>query len=77
MAKTVEMFDKPPRKSPRVMMIVVNAGNHWQGGRGIEFECRKCAHNTGYIVDTRTVTENKRGMPCPVCNEPKEDNKDG
>jgi len=34
----------------------------------IEFECGKCAYNTGMIKDIHTVTENKRGLPCPICN---------
>lgn len=53
-----------PRKPRRVMMHVADAGAYM-----IRFECDKCGHNTGWIVDTKTVTENRRGMPCPNCNE--------
>ncbi|WP_107495541.1 hypothetical protein [Thalassobius sp. I31.1] len=52
-----------PRAKPRVMMHVADAGE------GIRFECEKCGHDTGWIADEKSVSENKRGLPCPVCNE--------
>jgi len=50
------------------MMHVIDAG--YMDGRGdvVELECRKCGHNTGW-VPSRTVSEEKRGRPCPLCNE--------
>lgn len=43
-------------------------------GEGIVFECGRCGHNTGWIDDKWTVTENKRGHPCPKCNNPDDEN---
>lgn len=54
-----------PRSRPRrVMMRVVDAGDEV-----IQFRCHACGHDTGWLVDTKTVTENRRGMPCPKCND--------
>lgn len=57
-----------PRRSPRTMMRVVDAGQSAHG-MVIQFECGKCGHNTGWIKDEKTVSENRRGMPCPECNK--------
>ena len=56
------------RQKPRTMMHVSDAGNGFGDYSVIEFECRKCGHNTGWIKDEKSVSENKRGMPCPNCN---------
>jgi hypothetical protein len=70
MAATIDMFSPTgikPRRHSRVMMHVDDAG---QGncGKVIKFECYKCGHNTGWIADEKSISENKKGMPCPVCN---------
>lgn len=57
------LFDNLPRSKRKVRMHVADAG------QGIRFECRKCGYNTGWINDEWTVTENRRGHPCPVCND--------
>ena len=58
-----------PRSKPLKRMTVVDAGEHcMSGGKGIVFECPHCGHNTGWIADMLTVTENKRGIPRPKCN---------
>jgi len=54
--------DQAPRRPRRVMMHVVDAG---QGM--VELQCAACGHNTGW-VQSRTVTEERRGRPCPNCN---------
>lgn len=54
----------PRSRARRVMMRVVDAGDEV-----IQFRCSRCGHDTGWIMDTKTVTENRRGMPCPKCNE--------
>lgn len=64
-----DMFPKErkPRAKPLKRMRVADAG---EGGGFdvIQFECGRCGHNTGWIYDTLTMTENKRGLPCPKCN---------
>jgi len=68
MTKT-NLFPSAPRRPRRVLMHVVDAGEWYGGnGKGIQFSCQTCGHDTGWIKDTRTVTENKRGIPCPKCN---------
>jgi len=62
-----DLFGTKPRRNPRVMMHVIDAGTDGCNDV-IHFECRKCGHDTGWIIDTKTVTENKRGVPCPKCN---------
>ena len=61
-----DLFPKPPRRAPRVLMHVIDAGH--QGGKPIvRLECKKCSYVSPWLqVDT--VTEAKRGIPCPKCN---------
>jgi hypothetical protein len=49
-------------------MHVADAGNG-AGCKVIQFRCSKCGYDTGWIRDDLTVTENRRGLPCPKCNE--------
>lgn len=59
-------FDRTemPRKPRQWRMRVADAG---QGC--IQFRCPRCGYDTGWIKDEKTVTENKRGLPCPKCND--------
>lgn len=63
-----DLFPNAPRSPRKVRMRVMDAGHLPHGVKGIEFECKKCGHNTGWIEDIWTVTENRRGLPCPKCN---------
>lgn len=65
------LFDKTdiPRSPAIKRMTVMDAGNFPDGAKCIEFECRRCGHNTGWIYDELSVSENKRGIACPKCNE--------
>lgn len=63
--------DITKRKSRRIMMHVDDAGDG-PTGKVIEFGCRKCGYSTGWIEDTSTVSQNKKGLPCPKCNTKKE-----
>lgn len=59
------LFDKsdiPPR-APVTRMHVADAG-----GGMIKFACPHCGHSTDWITDEWTLTENRRGQPCPSCN---------
>lgn len=61
---TKALFDLPKiRKHRYWRMRVIDAG---QGC--IQFRCPRCGHNTGWIIDEWTVAENRRGLPCPNCN---------
>ncbi|MGY3588042.1 hypothetical protein [Bradyrhizobium sp. USDA 4350] len=66
-ARQGELLPKPPRRSRGVLMHVCDAG----GGEGrnvlCQMQCRKCGHRSGWLIFD-TVTEAKRGIPCPKCN---------
>jgi hypothetical protein len=70
-ARQLELLAKPPRKRRRVLMHLIDAGNLPNGGKGVHFKCGRCGHDGGWWqVDT--VTEAKRGEPCPKCNKSQE-----
>ncbi|GAB6043319.1 hypothetical protein [Endothiovibrio diazotrophicus] len=54
---------RPPRKKPRVMAHVSVAAIDV-----IEFECLQCGWSSGWLEFDMTITEAKRGIPCPNCN---------
>lgn len=60
--------DSIKRSAPVKRMRVIDAGHMTGGVRGIRFECPHCDHDTGWIEDEWTISENKRGLPCPRCN---------
>jgi DNA-directed RNA polymerase subunit RPC12/RpoP len=69
---TLDMFPKPPRKKRRVMMHVIDAGDHgcvYEPGNThiAQFQCAKCGDKSGWI-EMRTATDGRRGIPCPNCN---------
>lgn len=65
--KQPDMFPDAPRRKRRVMMHVVDAGMCGDT-RIVVFECGGCGHRTKW-TEARTVTEDKRGRPCPNCND--------
>jgi hypothetical protein len=65
-ARQAELFPKPPRKMRGQLMHVSDAYN--TSGLKCQFRCRKCGHQTGW-VECDTVTEAKKGLPCPKCNK--------
>jgi len=69
------LFPDLPRSRPRrILGHVIDAGNSDFGERTwAKLQCKN-----GHIFETHTnmtVTELKRGIPCPVCNP--EEGKDG
>jgi len=58
-----DLFGKRPRRKPRIMMHVIDAG-----AEAIEFKCNKCGFSDWYENDF-TIPEAKRGEPCPKCNK--------
>ena len=58
-----------PRAKPRVMMHVVDAGpGDVDDGHLVQFECPRCGNRPEDWDHVRTVSEGKRGKPCPKCN---------
>lgn len=74
-APTLDMFAdmKPPRQRPRPQkrMHVCDAGDGPcccdETPISVRYRCHRCGHETDWM-GARTVTEAKRGYPCPVCN---------
>lgn len=58
-------------------MHVCDAGDAGCGGddgdTGIaQFACQRCGHHTDWLP-VRTISDAKRGMPCPNCNTQKKE----
>lgn len=78
-ANVTQLFTKeqaPRTKSPVRRMRVIDAGftpYH------VHFVCRHCGHDEGFkMYQNHTITELKRGLPCPKCNvDKKNDPKQG
>ena len=67
---TPDLFSetKPPRPAPRKLMHVCDAADDEDPAySSVRFHCARCGHESDWI-DGLTVTEAKRGMPCPACN---------
>lgn len=73
------LFSIPAEPVPRVHRAHVSDA----GEPGCEFTCRQCGWESDWVkvwardydggerpADALTMTEAKRGIPCPVCNEP-------
>lgn len=72
MGRTADMFAelKPPRAKPQKLMHVCDAAGCCEedgSGAMVRMECPRCHHETEWLA-FRTVTEAKRGIPCPRCN---------
>jgi len=69
----IEPEEPKPRKKPRKLMHVIDAGGGDCGGmeRGehlLRFGCGACKHETEWQT-VKNISEGKRGIPCPKCNE--------
>lgn len=66
---TPDMFPKPPRRKPRVLMHVIDAGNSCMAEFPMwtRFQCSRCDHKAEFVFDNKT--EAMRRQPCPKCNE--------
>ena len=73
-ARQGTLFDPPPRRRPRVIMHVIDAGHADGIGAGkhlVHFQCGKCGHDGGWWV-VGSVSEGRKGAPCPVCSHEEE-----
>jgi len=73
MSRTPDLFPglKPARAKPRVMMSGTDHSfcdeepdSPYMG----EMKCKKCGHEAGWMY-FKSITECKRGAPCPICNK--------
>lgn len=69
MAADLFLQTKPPRKKPRVLMHVIDAGDGAEFGTPhcARFKCKTCKRETDWS-GYGTITEIKRGIPCDNCN---------
>lgn len=61
------LFELGPRRKPRVMMRLTDAGNGEGPGMFASFRCGRCGTESGWIK-IANVTAGKRGVACPKCN---------
>jgi hypothetical protein len=74
-SRQLDMFEdlRSPRARPRVLMHVTDAGQVDAGAAGdlgkplCRMRCARCGDESDWLVFD-TVTEAKRGIPCPRCN---------
>lgn len=65
-ARQGELLTKPPRRMRGQLMHVCDAGGCDSGGLLVQMRCAKCDYQSGWL-QFHTVTEAKRGLPCPKC----------
>lgn len=69
----MDLFPHAPRRPRITRMRVTDAGDNCCGlepGAFLAcFKCHRCGHEEMW-VKMQTVSEAKRGLPCPKCNEP-------
>lgn len=68
MSRQSALFAQPARPR-RVMMRVADAGAAPGKGHMARLTCVRCDHDAGWL-HFDTVSEVKRGLPCPKCNVP-------
>jgi hypothetical protein len=73
MLKAPLLFDpaefRPPPIPRRHLMHVFDAGpDDGEASHLVRFTCKRCGYETGW-VRVESVTEGRRGKPCPTCNE--------
>jgi DNA-directed RNA polymerase subunit RPC12/RpoP len=61
-----EIAPSKPRKKREWMMHMIDAGSLDNNRNIAQFRCARCGHESDWMEGT--VTEIKRGVPCPVCN---------
>jgi len=62
-----DLFPKPPRQRPRILMHVIDAGYADRDKTIVKCKCKKCGYVSDWLV-VDTITEAKRGLPCPKCH---------
>lgn len=50
-------------------MVDVGISDFVDGYQCAEFKCKKCNHKSGWMHGFKTVSDVKRGIPCPKCKK--------
>ena len=62
--------DQLPRRKNIKRMHVYDAGYDMAGEEIVCMKCRHCGYDSNWIyTEGKTLTEVKRGFPCPKCNQ--------
>lgn len=67
-ARQGELLPKPPRRMRGQLMRVCDTGPGEGPGCVVQMRCKRCGHQSEWLLFD-TVTEAKRGLPCPKCVE--------
>lgn len=68
-ARQSDLFGfKKPRVKPQFRAHIIDAGAGYSKPQIGLFKCHRC-HWESRWIEFDTVTEGKRGIPCPVCNK--------
>jgi len=62
------LFPDLPRDRPRIFRMKIADGG--VSFTDLKFTCPKCGYDDGWKQHDLSITEIKRGIPCPVCNKP-------
>jgi rubrerythrin len=63
MTAQLELLERPPRRKPRKLMHVFDYGSGMA-----HFKCEHCGYDDDWTPAAQTVSEDRRGRPCPVCS---------
>lgn len=78
MPRQPDLFGPRPRSPSVVRMHAVDVGQApgmlpgWRTATGADFTCRRCGHQAGWLFNL-TISEIRRGVPCPMCNPEESD----
>ena len=61
-----DLFPRPARAKPRVLMHFIDVGHMDGAGDVAHFVCPRCKHDAGW--PPASASEIRRGVPCPNCN---------
>ena len=65
-ARQGELLSKPKHRIRGQLMHVCDAGGGCENGLIVQMRCTRCGYESGWL-QFDTVTEAKRGLPCPEC----------
>lgn len=79
MARQPDLFGPRPSRPRLMRMHAADLGQApgmmpgWRTSTGGDFICHRCGHKAGWIFNL-TISEIRRGLPCPICNPGEEPN---
>lgn len=67
---TADMFSENGRKPHRKRRVLMRSYDFGTNGDVVAYKCNRCGYDSGWIhyEESLTLTEIKKGLPCPKCN---------